>query len=419
MSGQERLHALDAVRAFALLAGIVLHATMSFFLPIPAQDVSQSATLGVLFFVIHTFRMTTFFVVAGLFARLLIERRGTRGFIADRAKRILGPMLVGWVVLAPLTIGMVIWGVTRSADPATRDAMTAAAAGAGGGAFPLVHLWFLYYLCIFYIVVLAVRGLVMKVDRAGRARGALDKVVRALLRSYLAPIVLAAPLFAVLGFDQRILMLGGIPTPDQSLVPQAPALVGFGTAFALGWLVHRQLDVLGEWRKRWLGHLVVGIALSVVCLTVPGIKNGTTASWLFDSAEWSRAAYAACYLVSIWYWGFGIIGAALEFCASESPLRRYLADSSYWLYLAHLPIVFFLQAALALVPWHWAVKFPLILAISLTVLFASYHYLVRPTWLGQVLNGRKYPRGAHEPADDPSSPARGPRRPQARLARVG
>ena len=240
--------------------------------------------------------------------------------------------------------------------------------------------------------------------------GALDKVVGVLLRSYVAPIVLAAPLFAVLGFDQRILLLGGIPTPDSSLIPQIPALVGFGTAFGLGWLVHRQLDVLGEWRKRWLGHLVVGIALSVVCLTVPGIKIGTTASWLFDSAEWSRTAYAACYLVSIWYWGFGIIGAALKFCANESPVRRYLADSSYWLYLAHLPIVFFLCAAFALVPWHWAIKFPLILAIALTVLLTSYHYLVRPTWIGQILNGRKYPRDKSTPGNDPGSPTRVPKR---------
>jgi glucan biosynthesis protein C len=405
MTAQDRLHALDAVRAFALLAGIVLHATMSFFLPIPAHDVSQSDTLGNLFFVIHTFRMTTFFVVAGLFARLLLERRGIRGFIADRAKRILGPMIVGWVVLAPLTIGALIWGVTRSADPATREAMTAAAAGAGPGAFPLVHLWFLYYLCIFYVMVLAVRGLVMTIDRAGRVSRALDKVVRVLLRSYVAPIVLAAPLFAVLGFDQRILLSEGIPTPDSSLIPQVPALVGYGTAFGLGWLVHRQLDMLGEWRKRWLGHLVVGIALSIVCLTVPGVKIGTTAPWLFDSAEWSRTAYAVCYLVSIWYWGFGIIGAALKFCANESPVRRYLADSSYWLYLAHLPIVFFLCAAFALVPWYWAIKFPLILAITLAVLLTSYHYLVRPTWIGQILNGRKYPRRKSVPRNDPGSPA--------------
>jgi len=73
-------------------------------------------------------------------------------------------------------------------------------------------------------------------------------------------------------------------------------------------------------------------------------------------------------------------------------VRRYLADSSYWLYLAHLPLVFFLAGAFAKVPWHWAIKFPLILAITMTVLLVSYHYLVRPTWLGEILNGRRYPR---------------------------
>ena len=45
------------------------------------------------------------------------------------------------------------------------------------------------------------------------------------------------------------------------------------------------------------------------------------------------------------------------------------------------------------VPLHWAIKFPLILAITLAVLLVSYHYLVRPTFIGALLNGRKYPRG--------------------------
>jgi ABC-type multidrug transport system ATPase subunit len=57
-----------------------------------------------------------------------------------------------------------------------------------------------------------------------------------------------------------------------------------------------------------------------------------------------------------------------------------------------MPLVFFLAAAFAKVPWHWAVKFPLILAITMSVLLASYHFLVRPTWLGEILNGRRYPR---------------------------
>src|SRR5580698_456049 len=381
MSNQERLHALDAVRAFALLSGIVLHATMSFFLPIPAHDVSQSATLSVVFFLIHTWRMMTFFIVAGLFARLVIARRGTRGFIADRAKRILVPLTVGWIILAPLTIAALIWGVTRSADPTTVAAVSHPAV-IPAGAFPLVHLWFLYYLCIFYVALLAVRGVFLKIDAAGHVSQLFDRGTRALLRSYAAPLLFAVPIFAVLGFDQRIAVLGGIPTPDSSLVPQLPAVVGYGTAFVFGWLLHRQLDLLTELRQRWLGHLVVGLALSIACQTVPGIKLGPSATPL----------YAACYLLSSWYWSFGIIGAALRFCDGENAVRRYLADSSYWLYLAHLPLVFFLAAALAKVPWHWAVKFPLILAITMTVLLASYHYLVRSTWIGEILNGRKYPR---------------------------
>jgi hypothetical protein len=73
-------------------------------------------------------------------------------------------------------------------------------------------------------------------------------------------------------------------------------------------------------------------------------------------------------------------------------VRRYLADSSYYLFLAHLPLVFFLQVVFAKVPLHWTVKFPLIFTIALTVLLVSYHYWVRPTFIGALLNGRKYPR---------------------------
>ena len=90
-----RLHALDAARAFALLLGIVLHATMSFFMFIPVQDPSQSTTLAVTFYVIHVFRMSLFFLLAGFFAHLVLHRRGTRAFAKDRAKRILVPMIVG------------------------------------------------------------------------------------------------------------------------------------------------------------------------------------------------------------------------------------------------------------------------------------------------------------------------------------
>ena len=38
-------------------------------------------------------------------------------------------------------------------------------------------------------------------------------------------------------------------------------------------------------------------------------------------------------------------------------------------------------------------KVPIVLAIAVAILVASYDVLVRPTWIGALLNGRRYPRG--------------------------
>ena len=399
MTTQDRFHALDAARAFALLLGIVLHATMSFFLFIPAQDSSQSATLAVTFYVIHIFRMSLFFLIAGFFAHMVFHRRGLRAFVKDRAKRILVPMTAGWVVFAPPTIAAVIWGLTRTFNGVAPEGADAAAAPQG---FPLIHLWFLYYLCIFYALVLALRAaFVAFADRSGELRARLDVVVRLGLSSYVAPLVLAAPLFAILYLNDAWLVYFGIPTPDTGLMPKVPALVGFGTAFGLGWLLHRQTDLLAVWREQWLVNLALGVALTVACLAMVGPAPSLTEP---NAIGGSRFVYTACYTVSIWFWVFGLIGAALRFCSDASPVRRYLADSSYWLYLAHMPIVFGLQVLFMEVPLHWTIKFPLILAITLAVLLVSYHYLVRPTFIGALLNGRKYPRGKRAVEPDPDKP---------------
>lgn len=97
--GSERLHALDAVRGFALLLGIVLHASMSF-LPgaqyfWTAHDNDPSVALGPVFYLPHMFRMIVFFLLAGFFAHMGFHRLGAMGFAKDRAKRILLPLLVG------------------------------------------------------------------------------------------------------------------------------------------------------------------------------------------------------------------------------------------------------------------------------------------------------------------------------------
>jgi len=157
----ERLHALDAVRGFALLAGIVFHATVSF-LPAPpgvplwiVMDSQRSLTLAVLFHVLHTFRMTTFFLIAGFFAHLTFHRRGQGGFIRDRLKRIALPLLVGWPILFASIVAVTIWAAIAGAHG---QPLPPPPKYPGFPAFPLTHLWFLYLLLWFYAAILALRG---------------------------------------------------------------------------------------------------------------------------------------------------------------------------------------------------------------------------------------------------------------------
>jgi peptidoglycan/LPS O-acetylase OafA/YrhL len=405
VANTDRLHALDALRAFALLAGIALHATMSFFLPIPAADSSQSVALGVTFYVIHVFRMSTFYLIAGFFAHLLLERRGLRGFVRDRARRIAAPMVVGWIVLAPPTILITFWGLARTfADgppAAFPDGLPEAPIG-----FPLTHLWFLYYLCIFYAAAIGLRALVRGLDGAGRIAAGADVLVRFALRSGIAPLLLAAPTAVLLFSLPEWQPWFGIPTPDTGLAPKWPATVAYGTAFGFGWLLHRQLALLATLRSAWPAYAIAAVALTAACLAIVGLKPDLSGASVIQEAALPRMFYAAGYTLAVWCWTFGFVGAALRFFSAPSATRRYLADASYWLYLLHLPVVFVLQGALMNVPWHWSVKFPLILAITMAVLLLSYDRWVRPSVIGAWLNGRRYARSRR--ASIGVAPAGGP-----------
>jgi len=383
----ERLHALDAVRGFALLLGIVLHATMSF-IPAPTriwiiQDSHPSMTLGVLFFVIHVFRMTTFFLIAGFFAHLSFHRRGSWGFIRDRLQRIALPLAVGWPILFAAMSVVVVWATGfpnggRLPGPPNWPPVLPQ--------FPLTHLWFLYVLLELYVVLLVLRAGVVWFDQNGRIRNRLDRLVALVMRSRLAPVILALPIGIAFCLDPTWVGWLGVRTPDSSLVTNLQALIGFGTAFVFGWLLHRQIDLIRMLEQRWLFNSVLAVVLIAASffLAVAAVMQPRPPSY-----EAIKLAGAACYALAIWTTTFAAIGLALRFLSGFSPARRYLADASYWLYLIHMPIVMALQVAVSQLDWPWPVKFGATMLIALPLMFASYQFLVRYSFLGAVLNGRR------------------------------
>lgn len=524
----ERFHALDATRAFALMLGVVFHAAWSFVSPsvgfafaAPVVDASANHGVGWFFYTSHSFRMQVFFLIAGFFARMLYQKRGTGGFTRHRLLRIGVPLVLGWFVLFPMVRAAWVWGGNVSGRnlmelplPVLFQLMFGKALmfvrAEQGGMFSLTHLWFLYYLLWLYAIALSIRAVIVRAPESLRLRERADRVMAFIAKSPWAIAVLA---LATGGFLWRMEGWSGVDTPVGTLAPSIPVLVLYGTFFILGWLIHRQSGLLHAFARSWKWQIAAGLAVSLGCYMVtlnlsargyvvgsfrasypylspdqirdwgnfaatlkspanstnarpelaalwqrlpelvrrtilqlppapsPNAKAGVcdqlnrllTQDGLFSAAPAAPAAipsaaqahrlstqhratlenlfageiipapvtqpsysaiklaYSFGYALTMWLLVFGTIGFFHAVFPAHSPAWRYVADSAYWIYLMHLPLVAVLQGWLSTWTAPAFVKLPLLLGIAFAVLFATYHYLVRSTFAGVLLNGQKFP----------------------------
>ncbi len=113
----ERFHAMDAMRAVAMLLGLVFHAGMPFTrteTAWPVMDRWRHPAFDILVYVIHAFRMPLFFIIAGFFAHLLYRKVGPRRFVARRVGRVLLPFVVGLMTIVPLVQAVSVYGTREN-----------------------------------------------------------------------------------------------------------------------------------------------------------------------------------------------------------------------------------------------------------------------------------------------------------------
>lgn len=386
----DRLHGLDAIRGFALLLGVALHATMSY---LPGSqywwiisDKDSSLLLSGFFYWVHMFRMPLFFLIAGFFAHLTFHRLGMKAFTKDRFKRIVIPLVSAWPIIFTGIIVVVIW-IALIKFNGTLPKESPPGPKFTADDFPLTHLWFLYVLSLLYVAILTLRTLLAWMDRKTHIRNGLDRLMRICMKPG-ASLLLALPLAAGLYFTPKWVMWFGVPTPDASLYPNLAAFLGFSVAFLVGWGLHRQLALLQILKKFWPINLALALVATCISLSITGISPIQMP--VTDDVE--KLSYAFSYSVAAWSWTLAFIGIGLRYLSNASPTRRYLADSSYWVYIVHLPIVMALQVAFSLINGPWWLEYPLMLTLGFAVMLGSYQWFVRYSFIGAILHGRKMPR---------------------------
>jgi hypothetical protein len=100
-----------------------------------------------------------------------------------------------------------------------------------------------------------------------------------------------------------------------------------------------------------------------------------------------------------WWMSLSCIGLFRSCLSQQKSWIRYLSDSSYWLYVAHLPLVVILQSRVVDLPWNSFGKLSAISILSILLLLVSYQLLVRNTWIGRLLNGPRQAKSNPQASD--------------------
>ncbi len=242
------------------------------------------------------------------------------------------------------------------------------------------HLWFLWFLCWL---------------NAGFA-------LIASLARFLPGIKLPAPLFGaplcllwvvpLTLLTQCQMHLGGaIPGfgPDTSagLVPMPHVLLYYATFFGFGALMHVARGSSAKLGRFWYAMLPMALIALPFALMFAYKAEGSAGL----IADESVRRWVSCLLQVLYAWlmTLGLLGLFESILVKDRPWVRYLSDSSYWLYLVHLPLIVVGQALFLRTDLPALAKFALLTTMTTAALLVSYHLAVRYTPIGTLLNGKR------------------------------
>ncbi len=373
-----RFPEFDALRATAILLVVTLHAALAYTrLDIPRLlwGVREpAASLGFDRFCWWAMAVSVplFFAIGGFFAALAVASKGASRFWEGRVRRVVVPSFAVVPVILPFCFfaWAVGWLLTdrctfrevrrlRFLDPEIESALYGPA-----------HLWFVEYL----IPILWAYGLARRSSVQARSNRWIAR--------WWAPLALTIPSTALMLIHRRWTGIDAGLDRHNALFPEPLRLLHFGLFFLVGSAIHEVPGLLPRLERRGAWTLLATVPVFLIRGRLLPVDWSPGASWGFSMLVAGLGALGS------WLSVFGLIGVYRRVFARPSPVMRYLAGSSFWVYLVHLPVVGLMQADLYRVAIPPAAKFASTWVVTIGLGLTSYEIFVRRTTLGRFLDGR-------------------------------
>ena len=365
-TANERYHGLDFLRAIAMMLGVLLHAQLLYIDIETLAEIDKNLLTIVpeasllnftLFVWIHLWRMPVFFILAGFFAHIVINRKGDSYFIIDRIIRILCPLILfmlfyAYIFQTPIT--------------------------------ELGHLWFLYYLVLFYALLYLLVGFFSILSKIiGDMPSRIFTIFhRWLFSSPKTLLFLIIPMI-LLNFLARDSGLWNLQAANI-LEIKIKAFIFFFFFFLIGYFLSENKQLLQKIACKKYVFSSLGVGLLLFLIAIAFFIADETAE---QSIIWREATVIILAGSAIFFWAFGIIAFSTVFFFEQRRWISFLVEISYSTYLIHIVIVIGFAAFLISeqLEQHFAILINCI--VSLIICIAFYYVFVKYTPLGWLING--------------------------------
>ena len=398
-----------------MLMGILLHAGVMY-LPMPyGQDPmailddprdpyrdidGYSATVQRIVFTIHFFRMPAFMLLAGFFGAMILKRRGEGHFLKNRFSRILAPLVLFWFLIWPLDNFGWNFGASMMLDESSEKSVLEHIKMAfsldilpflGHRQPHTMHLWFIYQLVYFYALTCVLHRV---------AETCFGDFFSKLHRSFLklgSSTYRWVFLFFVMTLTWIILSMNSTFHFDVSFdwIPDFHIPLAYYQFFLVGWIVYFFPKII-EFAKR--NAVVFSLfALILTTLQIVFVEN----TWPLEIAYHAegivsdqyhnlRNATLCIQSANVWIMALALVGLSEKLITKSSPILTFLVGASYWLYLIHRPLCVFFAALFQRWLAPGFLKYSLICLIVTTICLLTYQLFVRRSYIGILLNGKRY-----------------------------
>jgi glucan biosynthesis protein C len=373
----ERIYSLDSLRATLMLLGILFHSVLTY-------RVSLSSGLrdpmgGHIFNdymkdFIHAFRMQHFYLIAGFFGAMLFYDRGTLQVIKNRFSRIVLPFALFLLLLYPFIRLAKSYTTLIFIGSDTAFASALDYFSSPSSLLPTItwHLWFLYYLILFTAFSIFLGVVLKKIPSfSNRISNAFSWIMQ---QTKFRVLILSGITFLIYSSIEP----KAIDEDVFAFIPSISGFIFYLFFYLAGWLLFKSKHLLNTMMHLdWLCFILGLVVFSVHFFMKESINELLHLKLIIES-------------ITTWLLIFGITGLFLSYGSNYSKRMRYMSDSSYCVYLLHLPLTFLIPGLIADWPLHANLKLLIVVTSTTIICFVTYHYLVRDTFIGQFLNGRKY-----------------------------